>query len=589
MVSKRFQDTFKKAGLTALLFTTMAFNSIKAQDYKPKYNTIAHKALQIEDSTGVAYPGFKTIDLLIDNSKKYILRKSMYTREDIRKISKIIYEDIVKTMPEITKDSSKILPQKRIIDPSYRYTLAYLAIADANKLPIYVIEGIKDKLRYDRDGKHNTKNPKDPVNRGDININPLTGEIENVKKGSETYYLNKKANPKDNFLENQTKEKFLLKSHLIKKKRLAQENYIPKYNTLAHRALQIEDSVKIAHPSLKKLDEFIDSSKTYIPQKELDKYTKEDIKNISTNIYNHILKVYPKLRRDSIEKNTNEKIDACYRFTLFYLATGLFRPVSMPRHEIVRFDPNSKHHPGIPNHPDNRGDINIEVTTGEIENGYKYSDNFYIKDRCLDKKTLENNSYLRSSTDNEFLSYSYLLRVFPFLNDRIHLETLQDCNKAIKLDPKSATAYIVKGIVRNSYGEASNHVKALENFEKAFELNPTPKLYDKMISAYTLMQGPQEHEYDEKIFETASKGLDLIKQWRTKFKLEELPWGEDIQNYRLWKLETYFHMDRERYFKNKKDTISEKKEDEKIKYLLFEHKYGKMNVMFDILGLGYDF
>ena len=205
------------------------------------------------------------------------------------------------------------------------------------------------------------------------------------------------------------------------------------------------------------------------------------------------------------------------------------------------------------------------------------------------KTTLENNSYLRSSTDNEFLSYSYLLRVFPFLNGRIPWETLQDCNKAIKLDPKSATAYIVKGIVQNTYGETSNYVRALENFEKAFELNPTPKLYEKMISAYTQMQGPQEHEYDEKIFETASKGLDLIKQWRTKYKLEELPWGEDIQNYRLWKLETYFRMDRERYFKNKKDTISEKKEDEKIKYLLFEHKYGKMNVMFDILGLGYDF
>ena len=53
----------------------------------------------------------------------------------------------------------------------------------------------------------------------------------------------------------------------------AQENYIPKYNTIAHKMLMIEDSLKYdlpgykVYPSLKTLDELVEGSKSYIPKK----------------------------------------------------------------------------------------------------------------------------------------------------------------------------------------------------------------------------------------------------------------------------------------------------------------------------------
>ena len=81
----------------------------------------------------------------------------------------------------------------------------------------------------------------------------------------------------------------------------SEKNYISKYNTIAHKMLQVEDSLKLdikkstkgqkwteenfkAFPSLQTLDSLIDESKCYIKQK--DNYTKLlEITNLQKKIF----------------------------------------------------------------------------------------------------------------------------------------------------------------------------------------------------------------------------------------------------------------------------------------------------------------
>ena len=58
------------------------FNSATAQEnYIPKYNTIAHKMLMIEDSADNipfnTYPTLRTLDNLIDNAKIILKKKKI--------------------------------------------------------------------------------------------------------------------------------------------------------------------------------------------------------------------------------------------------------------------------------------------------------------------------------------------------------------------------------------------------------------------------------------------------------------------------------------------------------------------------------
>lgn len=50
-----------------------SFNAKAQENYKPKYNTIAHKSFAISGET--SYLSLKTLDTIIDSSKKVITKK----------------------------------------------------------------------------------------------------------------------------------------------------------------------------------------------------------------------------------------------------------------------------------------------------------------------------------------------------------------------------------------------------------------------------------------------------------------------------------------------------------------------------------
>ncbi|MEK6844832.1 MAG: hypothetical protein AABX44_01100, partial [Nanoarchaeota archaeon] len=149
----------------------------------------------------------RKLDEVIDYSKKFI-KKTRYTKQELSDLSKKIYLTINAVDFNLAHDSEEgaflMMPT---LEACYIYSLYYLAVGEANNLPFYAVNFeknieytnfiLKEKtlghvfIRYDPDGKHDALNSKNPINRGDINIEATTGEIQTNEKYSDNDYINK--------------------------------------------------------------------------------------------------------------------------------------------------------------------------------------------------------------------------------------------------------------------------------------------------------------------------------------------------------------------------------------------------------------
>ena len=337
----------------------------------------------------------------------------------------------------------------------------------------------------------------------------------------------------------------------------AQENYIPKYNTIAHKMLMIEDSADNipfnTYPTLRTLDNLIDNAKNYIEKKE--NYTKQEIAEISKKIYGDILKQIP-----SIKERKDE--DLCYRNSLIYLAIGQANNIPLygtitqgaPQqdHIFIRYDPDGKHDPLNSNNSINKKDINIETTTGEIQENQKgiFSDKYYINTKAISKQTLENGISLKNLNEKELLSITYLQRgrLYNIEGRKAEIErnethkqskysemikmnkkAFNDYNKALELNPNNLRAYIAlgdflgesPGIYEPKDPEFSKYnplMQSIENLNKTIELDSlNPKAYELLGRTYL-----RSYKW-EKSIESYTKALDLIeKKLRNKKSSQEI-------------------------------------------------------------------
>jgi len=260
-----------------------------------------------------------------------------------------------------------------------------------------------------------------------------------------------------------------------------QTTYIPRYNTIAHKMLHIEDSLKLdfpgykIFPDYKTLDALIDNSKTYITKKQ--KYSQEDIKKIIEKIYTDMMNKIPEVKN-------RKKI--CYETSLIYLAIGEsnnlpFYGVTIPGnfkgHIFIRYDPDGKHDVLNQENIVNKGDFNIATASGEIR-----KDRDYFRS-IISKKAIEKGIYLKNLNEKELLSISYWDRAGKKIKEKNYKNALKDCEKAIQLNPNSVQAYQVKGIIFSSKeNSGKDYNKAIENYTKAIELNPEPELYNEKAS-----------------------------------------------------------------------------------------------------------
>ena len=80
------------------------------------------------------------------------------------------------------------IKERKDEDLCYRNSLIYLAIGQANNIPLYgtITQGAPQQdhifIRYDPDGKHDPLNSNNSINKEDINIETTTGEIQENQK-----------------------------------------------------------------------------------------------------------------------------------------------------------------------------------------------------------------------------------------------------------------------------------------------------------------------------------------------------------------------------------------------------------------------
>jgi len=192
--------------------------------------------------------------------------------------------------------------------------------------------------------------------------------------------------------------------------------------TIAYKMLQIEDSAMTDYPEFKylpfeKLKKVVDSSKTFITKKN---YNREELAELSKKIYSTINKIdgdlYSDLQQGDLPFFKNMP-SFCYRYSLYFLAVGqanglpfygieINKSTNWTRgHMLIRYDPDGKHDPL---NPINKGDLNIEATSGEVEDGEKYSDKNYIKEFELTRYSIKGSSSLKNLNEAELLSMAYL-------------------------------------------------------------------------------------------------------------------------------------------------------------------------------------
>ena len=327
----------------------------------------------------------------------------------------------------------------------------------------------------------------------------------------------------------------------------SEKNYISKYNTIAHKMLQVEDSLKLdikkstkgqkwteenfkAFPSLQTLDSLIDESKCYIKQK--GNYTKKDLEKISENIYSSILKKFPNIKE-------REKTDLCYRTSLIYLAIGqtnnlpfygvVVRGVmETPSHMFVRYDSDGMHDPVNPGNLINKEDINIETTTGKVYND-SIPDDSLVKKFIIFREDLKGTDYLKNLDEDELLSLAYLYRSKKYFDSWVLEDDTRkgviDLDKAIQLNPNFFEAYYMKSEYyrEKTYASGGGPVdkeaakKAIYNYKKALEIYP----YLKALNNRAQLLSKEFKEYGEVIKE-CTKGIDLLEKIR-KERYPDLP------------------------------------------------------------------
>ncbi len=267
------------AGLSILAFLGFASfnNPAKAQEnYKPKYDTPSHKVLLMEKSIKTPYPTLKTLDNFLDNSKTYIHQKEDYTLKEKEAIVEKIYVDILKKLPGITKRITK--------DLCYRTSLIYYAIGKENNLEFFpvIVEGYPDKHVYilwnnkndNTQKKHNFSDSTDIINKGDVNIETILGQL----RPDEYYFQDSTSKEKGGRILNETQ--FISIGHWQRAIEFIKKEQYNKALEDCNKAIELDSNSTQAYQvkgeSWKKLEEY---------EKAINEYTKALELNPEHQIY----------------------------------------------------------------------------------------------------------------------------------------------------------------------------------------------------------------------------------------------------------------------------------------------------------------
>jgi tetratricopeptide (TPR) repeat protein len=245
-------------------------------------------------------------------------------------------------------------------------------------------------------------------------------------------------------------------------------SYQRRYDTIAHDFLDIEREAGPEAPfdvtisDYRTLDNLIDEAKKQISEIKLDKPFSEYTKKESLSVLKTIDKVI-KDKGFEYQKTTllnqclkTKRLD-CKHYSTIYLtiADVLKLPLNaviVPSHIFIRW------------HFDENNYINWETTNAKRRSDKEFKSICNISDVSI-KKGVFLKSLSREETycivhENKGISLNYLNK---------YLETIENYNEAIKLNPRDSSLF-------NNKGTALHHLKkykeAIEYYDKALELDP---------------------------------------------------------------------------------------------------------------------
>ncbi|MCR4289258.1 MAG: tetratricopeptide repeat protein [Candidatus Scalindua sp.] len=159
-----------------------------------------------------------------------------------------------------------------------------------------------------------------------------------------------------------------------------------------------------------------------------------------------------------LNKVIDRRIGNCVGLSILYLsiAERLSLPlfgVNVPDHIFVRYDD---------------GEQKINIETGH--KGMNLSDSFYVSNSIerFDEKSVEHGCYLQNLNTKEVISNILLNRSKIRKENGDYKGALDDCNKAVLLNPKNPGAYCNRGVIHEKMGMFSD---AIKNYDVAISLN----------------------------------------------------------------------------------------------------------------------
>ena len=253
--------------------------------------------------------------------------------------------------------------------------------------------------------------------------------------------------------------------------------YTPKYRTIAHDILDLEQDLGTTDSDYEILDSIIYETTKKVEVKS--SYTRPEAVRVLRTIHS-ILKekgftshVYV-LFNSSLKK---KRFD-CSAYSITFLAIGevLGLPLHLvraPGHIFVRWDPDGQHEPLDKDSPVNREDFNWETVIESVR-----SDDYYISRRKIPRNSIQDGIFLRNLTRKEVIAVAHSHRAKAH-EERGNLDkAIKSLEVAIRLNPKYPEAYNNIGTAWRVKGDLD---KAIQNYEAAIRLNPKfPEAYNNL-------------------------------------------------------------------------------------------------------------
>ncbi len=553
-----------------------ALSGSKKESYKPKYQTIAHQALDLESELEGVEPNYELLDSIIDEAKRRITTSPPYSKEEainiLQTINDILLEKnflnksdvglLLEALQPLTLDNDTIEYLKRIepertriwkhpedmtstlvptlkqkvhalshLDEAFHFadcdilTLLYLGVGDALKLPIQAVYAPQHAfIRWHfSDG--------DYLNWETTEANALTDEEYKLWRNIPSIALRTGA-----YLKSLSKDQAIATIYKNRGDAWKQKGDLDRAISDFDQAIAINQNHAEA---------YCDRAITYSLKKDYERGITDLNKAIAINpnfafaYYNRGRAYYDKGDCDPAIADYNSAIALYPGFAAAYTNRGLaYRHKGDYDRAIADYNTAIAINPNGARSYDNRA--NAYGDKGEYESAIAdYNKAISINPNYGEAYVNRGIAYCRQGNYNHGLAdFEKAIAIDPNLAEAycsrsdVYLEkgnfnsAITDSTKAIDINPKLADAYVIRGLARCQIGK---YELGIADFDKAIAINPEyAEAYSGRGAAYC------KEGYDDRAIADFNKAIAIKPNLGKAYKNRAIAWFCKQEYARAW-------------------------------------------------------